>query len=61
MVWRISVGVCFFVVIMREVVECLEGLRGVVLVGDAMLASAVQVFECMDCGFVVLFAWIGAV
>ena len=43
-----------------EAVECSESLRDVGVVGDAVLAGAEQVLECVDCGFVVLFAQIGA-
>ena len=53
---RSSVRVYLFVVVMREVVECLEGLRSVGVVEDAILAGTEQVLECVDRGFVVLLA-----
>ena len=52
---------CLFVVMTKEVVECLEGIRGVGVVGNAVLAGAEQVLQCVDCSFVGLFAQIGAV
>ena len=45
----------------RDVVECLKGLRGIEVVGDAVSAGAKQVPQCMNLGFVVLLARIGAV
>ena len=45
----------------RDVVECLKGLRGIEVVGDAVSAGAKQVPQCMDLGFVALLVWIGPV
>ena len=39
----------------------MEGLRIIGVVGDAVFAGAEQLLDCMDCGFVVLLAWIGAI
>ena len=59
---RGSVGVCIFVVVTREVVECSEGTRCVGVVGDTVFAGAIEVvFQCVDSGFVVLLTWISSV
>ena len=42
---------------MREVIECLEGLGGVRVKGYDVLASAEQVLEDVNSRFVVLMVW----
>ena len=54
---RCGVGVGLFVVMMREVVECLNGGARVRVEGYTALASTVEVLESMDSGFVVLSVW----
>ena len=39
----------------------MEGLGIIGVVGDAVFAGAEQLLERMDCGFLVLLAWIGAI
>ena len=51
---RGSIGVCLFIVVVRKVVECLQGRRRVGMEGNAVLAGAVEVLEDMESGFVVL-------
>ena len=45
---RSGIGVGFFVVMMGEMVKCLERVRGVGVVGDAVLAGAVEVLEAVE-------------
>ena len=54
---RCGVGEGLFVVMMREVVECLDGGARVGVEGDSILASTVEVLESMDSCFVVLSMW----
>ena len=54
---RCGVGEGLFVVMMREVVERLDGGARVGVEGDSILASTVEVLESMDSCFVVLSMW----
>ena len=54
---RCGVVVGFLVVVVWEVVVCLKSRCAVRMKGDAVLASAVQVFEAVEGGFVVLMGW----
>lgn len=49
-------GICvgLFVVMVRKMVVGLYSVGGVRVVGDAMIAGAVQIFEAMEGGFVML-------
>ena len=44
-------------VVVWEMVICLKSRCAVGMKGDAVLASAVQVFEAVEGGFVVLMGW----
>ena len=55
------IGVGFLVVVVREVIEGLESVGCIGMVGDAVFTCAVEILEGMDRGFVMLFAGIAAV
>ena len=56
-----SVRVRFFVVMMGEMIECLNSRVGGGMERDAIFASAVKIFENMKSSLVVLMAGIGVV
>jgi len=50
--------VCFLVVMLREVIERLEGKACIGMVRYTIFTGAVEVFQCMDGSFIVLVAGI---
>ena len=54
---RGGIGVCFFVVMVREMIEGLESVAGIGMEMDSIFASACDVLESVERGFVVLLTW----
>ena len=52
-----SIVVCFFVVMVREVIEGLKGGACVGVEGDTILACTVEVLKSVDGRFIVLCVW----
>jgi len=50
----LSIGVCFFVVMVREVIEGLESVAGIGVERDSVFFSACDVLEGVERGLVVL-------
>jgi hypothetical protein len=59
--WGAGICVCFFVVMMGEVIESLKSLMCCQVEGDIVFAGAVKILQHMEGGFVVFMGWIGVV
>ena len=51
---RSGIGVRFLVMMMREVVESLQSIAAVGVVGDTIICCAEEIFDGMDGSFVML-------